>query len=613
MRTRTGAVLIIGACLCLSSPSALAYVPTAESGGVVAEVPATEYSDALATAMTADGGSVVAGSLENLTAAPSLTAGFGECSLNTFTERQAYLVRYDSNARRDWVASIGLTSASDHVDVAYAGVASDGTIRIAGDIYGDAAFGSTHVTSPSGATIGFAASYSASGGLLWVTQLGDDYDSVQCGTMLEDGTLLVGGVLTSADVAFPTSAGVVHLTGPGSDHGFLARVGSSGQILAAVEAGQVAPAHATSRVNGITALADGSAVVGGSYVGSVTFGSTTLTGAVGASRPFLSRLDTSGNVQWAIDPWGMADDSWVVDVSANDGGLVTIVGLDGSTYDTHAARVRADGAVVWTTLVAARSSDPNGRTEPVGVTAAADGSSLLAIDAFDITTVGATTLGEAGASSVDVIRLADDGSIEGASQTAVSDPGGEVKAKAFAADAAGRFSLVGWVATSARLVGGTQIVGTYEGFAIRGLGASVATSGSDAAPVSTTARATEASAVGVRRPAVSIVDAVTMRAGRRMAIRIDARVSGSGDLRVQALGRSRSAQTLCTARRHAARAGHRTLVCVLRPAAQQALSVSALRVGLRLRFRSSTGGVAVATRALTLPRMATTPLEAVTG
>lgn len=108
----------------------------------------------------------------------------------------------------------------------------------------------------------------------------------------------------------------------------------------------------------VVPLPDGGLVAGGFFGSTITFGSTTLTSA-GSDDAFITRLDASGDVVWAIGFGGTSSDL-VADLAVDASGAITAVGFFGNSLtigsttltsagsrDGFVARFDANGNAQW--------------------------------------------------------------------------------------------------------------------------------------------------------------------------------------------------------------------------------------------------------------------------
>jgi len=106
---------------------------------------------------------------------------------------------------------------------------------------------------------------------------------------------------------------------------------------------------------GVSTLADGSAIITGTYTGTATFGTTTLTTA-GLADVFVARIDPDGAWAWAQSAGGTSSDEAFGVSSLADGGAIVTGSIQGTATfgtttltsaggdDAFVARIGGDGA-----------------------------------------------------------------------------------------------------------------------------------------------------------------------------------------------------------------------------------------------------------------------------
>ncbi len=224
----------------------------------------------------------------------------------------------------------------------------------------------------------------------WATQNGGPGDdSGQGVSALPDGSSIITGQFNGI-----ATFGNTILTSDGSDDSFTAKVNADGSYAWATQSGGTGDAGA----EGVSALADGSSIITGSFSGTATFGATTLT-STGNQDTFTAKVNANGSYAWATQSGGtgnaiaegvsaLADGSSII--SGNFTGSATfgatILTSDGS-YDSFTAKVNANGSYAWAT-----KGGGAGFAVANGVSALADGSSIITGQFLGSATFGATTL-----------------------------------------------------------------------------------------------------------------------------------------------------------------------------------------------------------------------------
>ena len=279
----------------------------------------------------------------------------------------------------------------------------DGSSIVTGEFRGTTTFGSTTLTN-AGSTDVFVAKVDASGSYVWATQAGGSlFDYGQGISTLPDGSAIVIGRFQGT-----ATFGSTTLTSAGaSTDVFLAKVNPSGAYVWATQAG-----GSLSDIGyGISTLPDGSAVVTGSFRGTATFGTTTLTSA-GDDDVFVAKVDASGSYVWATQAGSSSDDvgkgiSALPDGSAVVTGYFQRTATFGSTTltstgdaDVFVAKVDRSGTYVWATRASGSSDDVG-----YGISALPDGSSTVTGYFQGTATFGSTTLTSAGNQDVFVAKM----------------------------------------------------------------------------------------------------------------------------------------------------------------------------------------------------------------
>ncbi|MCX5938461.1 MAG: VCBS domain-containing protein, partial [Cyanobium sp. LacPavin_0920_WC12_MAG_62_9] len=193
-----------------------------------------------------------------------------------------------------WATSAGGTGDDYSTDIT---ALADGSALITGYFNGSATFGSTTLTS-AGSTDVFIAKLNADGTYAWATKAGGSGAEKGNGiTALSDGSSLITGNFNGS-----ASFGSTTLTSSGQDV-FVAKLNADGSFAWATKAG----GSGTDYGLGITALSDGSSLVTGSFNGSASFGSISLTGA-GSDDAFVAKLNPNGSFAWATKAGGTGQD-----------------------------------------------------------------------------------------------------------------------------------------------------------------------------------------------------------------------------------------------------------------------------------------------------------------
>ncbi len=275
----------------------------------------------------ADGSGLAAGVLMG-----TLTFGLGEAHETTLTasSMDLFIARYNSDGSLAWAKRAGgLSSVADPEFFDYSVSAfAGGSCLVTGDFYRTAIFGpgetnETALTSAGKKDI-FIARYNSDGTLAWARQVsGANSDNGSCVSALANGSGLVTGSFSGTVTFGAGEANETVLTSSTGGEGFIARYNPDGTL-----------AWAKKRVgvfgSGVSTLADGSCLVTGTLMGTVTFGAgeaneTALTSA-GDADIFIARYNPDGTLVWAKRAGGTEWDAGS-SVSAIEGGSCLVTGL----------------------------------------------------------------------------------------------------------------------------------------------------------------------------------------------------------------------------------------------------------------------------------------------
>lgn len=172
-----------------------------------------------------------------------------------------------------------------------------------------------------------------------------------------DGSAIVVGVYSGSG-SYPARFGTQTLPNYGGARDlFVAKVGASGAWEWVASAGGLTEDYGY----GVSAFADGSAIVTGSYTGTATFGSHTLT-AAGSADIFVAKISAAGVWDWAKSAGGGQYDVAYAATTFSDGSAM-ITGLFssatatfpdslsltqvGSNPNTFVAKVSSGGTFAW--------------------------------------------------------------------------------------------------------------------------------------------------------------------------------------------------------------------------------------------------------------------------
>ena len=304
-----------------------------------------------AVAVDAAGDSFVAGYFSG---SVNLNPGPGVTTLTASGNRDIYLAEYSKSAALLWAkdlpSSAGYTSQANAIALDTAG-----NIVLTGAFTGSPNFnpgglGGT-LSATAGRTDAFAAKFTPTGGFLWA----DRFE----GTGVDQGNSVavdaLGNALVTGSYVGSTAFGTTTLTGTTASP-FVTKIDALGNVLWAT--GFAGNYSDTGMHIGVDAAGD--AFVGGSYSGTMTAGSTTLSLPYGASSAFVAKLTPAGSVSWATGFGGTLNTTsggLAVDASGNvlvDGNFKSTSTFGGITltpsnglYNGYVAKLNTNGAGVW--------------------------------------------------------------------------------------------------------------------------------------------------------------------------------------------------------------------------------------------------------------------------
>ncbi len=341
----------------------------------------TDYDQAYGVSALPDGSSIITGAFNG-------TATFGTTPPLTSTgSNDTFTAKVNADGTYAWAIRGGGT-LSDH---AY-GVSAlpDGSSIITGTFRGTATFGTTPPLISTGGEDTFTAKVNADGTYAWATQAGGtSYDIANGVSVLPDGSSIITGYFAGTAVFGSTT-----LISTGSSDTFTAKVNANGTYAWAIRGGGTGNDYG----KGVSVLPDGSSIITGYFNGTATFGTTTLTSTVGSNDTFTAKVNANGSYAWAIRGGGTGDDqangvSALLDGSSIITGSFNGTATFGTTtltstglQDTFTAKVNADGSYAWA-IRGGGTGDDFAR----GVSALLDGSSSIITGSFNGTATFGTT------------------------------------------------------------------------------------------------------------------------------------------------------------------------------------------------------------------------------
>ncbi|WZI67215.1 MAG: SBBP repeat-containing protein [Gloeotrichia echinulata CP02] len=317
---------------------------------------------------------------------------FGNTSFSStdLTSSDALIFKFDSNFQSLWAQKLGGTLTDVGVSIA---ADAAGNNYVTGFFSGTASFGSTSLTS-AGDSDAFVTKLDTNGNVLWAQNFGGTLSDQGWGVTVDS----TGNIYGTGTFSGTASFGSTSLTSAGDSDAFITKLDTNGNVLWAQNFGGTSADKSV----GITSDGAGNTYATGTFSGTASFGSTTLTSA-GDSDAFITKLDSSGNFLWAQKLGGTFADSGfgiTVDGAGNTyvSGVFRDIASFGSTSltsagnsDAFVAKLDANGNVVW-----AKKFGGSGIDEGTGIVADGSGninftgvfSGTASFDGITLTSVG---------------------------------------------------------------------------------------------------------------------------------------------------------------------------------------------------------------------------------
>jgi hypothetical protein len=370
-------------------------------------------------------------------------------ALTSVGDYNGYVAKYSPTGGLIWVRQLA-GNGTDSCDGYGLGVAVDGSgnVYVCGQFSGTATLGGTTLTNPTGYAA-FAAKLDPAGTVLWARALALGNDGGDAYRLAPDGA---GNVYAIGDFQGTVSFGGTTLTSAGGYEVFVAKLTSTGTVAWAKRLG----GGGNDWGYGLALDRSGNVYVSGSFQGTATFGTFSLTTA-GSYGAFVARLDGNGTVKWArgltgsgeVDGYGLAlDGSGNVYVAGDFAqtaqfGASTLTSAGG--YDAFVAKLSGAGAVQWARRFGGSDGDEGVAPNAVAV----DGSGNVYVGGgFEGTaTFGTTSFTASGVFDGYLMELDGAGTVAWAKQLA----GSELDVWGLAVDGAGTLDAVAYFQGTADL------------------------------------------------------------------------------------------------------------------------------------------------------------------
>ncbi|HYV92883.1 MAG TPA: T9SS type A sorting domain-containing protein [Chitinophagales bacterium] len=352
----------------------------------------------------ASGNIIVAGDFDS----PTIT--FGSTTLTSVGSGDMFIVKYDAAGNVLWAKSAGGADDYDHAR----SVTTDSLGNIIAVGYfksADITFGSTTLLNVSNNNLEdiFIVKYDAAGNVLWAKSAGGNYgDAAYSVTADAAGNIIAAGIFYSTTLTFGSTT-LTNANAGNYDDIFIVKYDSAGNVLWAKSAGGIANDVAYA----VTTDPSGNIIAAGYFLSaSITFDSSTFLNA-GGSDMFIVKYDTAGNVLWAKSAGGTSNDGAIAITTDASGNIIATGSFYGTiTFgsttlssageaDIFIVKYDTAGNVTW-----ANSAGGIGYDSPSSITADASGNIIAAGDfASSTLTFGSTTLTNAGGYDMFVAKL----------------------------------------------------------------------------------------------------------------------------------------------------------------------------------------------------------------
>ncbi len=309
------------------------YAWATQSGG-------TGNASAHGVSALADGSSIIAGEFSG-------TATFGDTTLISTGSVDSFTAKVNADGSYAWAIKAGGTDL-DYAFASEVSALADGSSIITGFFNGTATFEGIPSLTSTGTGDAFTAKVNANGSYAWAIKGGGSGYAVASGvSALPDGSSIITGFFDGTATFGPS----ISLESDGSYDSFTAKVNANGSYAWATKGGGTGD---DALANGVSALPDGSSIITGYFAGTATFGTTILI-STGINDVFTAKLNADGTYAWAIKAGGTGNDgAWGVSALA-DGSSIIVGSFRGTATfgatsltsapgsdDTFTARILAD-------------------------------------------------------------------------------------------------------------------------------------------------------------------------------------------------------------------------------------------------------------------------------
>ena len=271
---------------------------------------------------TRDGGCIVGGAFQG----SSIDLGNG-ISLNSKDSRDGMIIKYSGKGETEWARGIG---GSDYDYIKTVAETSDGGYIIGGNFESNSIdLGNGISLNNKGSSDGMIIKYSANGEVEWAEGIGGSgNDQINTVASTSDGGYIVGGYFESSSIDLGNG---ISLTNKGYRDGMIIKYNAAGEVEWAKEIGGIY----SDRINTVIGTKDGGSLVGGDFSDAIDLGNEVNLNSNGNSDGMIIKYSSSGEVEWAKEIGGRANDCIKAVTETNDGSYIVIGELysDGITFE----------------------------------------------------------------------------------------------------------------------------------------------------------------------------------------------------------------------------------------------------------------------------------------
>ncbi len=550
-----------------------------------------------------DGSSIITGFFNG-------TATFGTTPPLISTEfRDTFTAKVNADGSYAWAIRGGGTGDDSATGVS---ALADGSSIITGDFAGTATFGTTPpLISTSYLWDTFTAKVNADGSYAWAIRGGGtSFDSAYGVSALADGSSIITGFFDGT-TTFGTTPPLIST---GLYDAFTAKVNADGSYAWAISGGGTGYDIA----RGVSVLPDGSSIITGSFAGTVTFGATTLISA-GSDDAFTAKVNADGSYAWAIKAGGTGFDiATGVSALADGSSIITGYFIGTATFgatppltsdesaNSFTAKVNADGSYAW-----AIKGGGTGSAFGLGVSALADGSSIITGAFSGTATFGATPpLISAGLNDVFTARIvANPPPVPPQAPTGASASAG-IRQATITWNAVAGGSVTSYTVTASPGGASCTAVAPAVTCTITGLtaGTSYTFTVTATDPQGTSLASLASNAVTPTGDVPPVpVNTFTMKPSKSWPQKITTQLKLPGPGKVVQVAKKARTMTVCTARKTVAKAGWVTITCRLSAKARAARKKQSLKLRVVTTFTPTGGSAKSVSKTLVLKKTPPSP------